>query len=214
MDNNVRRLRAANPRVEKRFNDKLVKHGRVSKATLDNGGRPYMVIVIDKDDDETNKLDVVVVCIDGDEGREGRVLGKTMTFRDVDCVWFGCGEYGDVNEKRVGNTVLITKEEGTRQVCTSVAGSVIQFTLKDNERVSKYVSTVGNSAVPYGWIETDRGVYALDSFNCLPKGWHGAFLPWSVVEKLEIGLDCFEDVERLKGSKGVLRRIQCRRIRM
>jgi len=50
--------------------------------------------------------------------------------------------------------------------CISVASGISSFTLKKNEYVIRYISTVGNSAVPYGYIQTNLGYYALASFNC------------------------------------------------
>jgi len=56
-----------------------------------------------------------------------------------------------------GNTALLVQNE----LCTSLASDIRQFRLAKNEEVINYVSTVGNSSVPYGWIERQEDIMLL-----------------------------------------------------
>lgn len=42
----------------------------------------------------------------------------------------------------------------------------IEFQLDEGEEVIRFVSTVGNSCVPYGWIETKTSYIGLEQFSC------------------------------------------------
>lgn len=90
-------------------------------------------------------------------------------------VWVGQGEYHNwdsLDADCFGNTALIVRG----RTAWSVASDIRTFTLAARERVVEYVSSVGNSSVPYGFIRTSRGVYVLESFNC-----DTGFLPTAAV---------------------------------
>lgn len=153
------RIRAADKKVERRLNEELYRVGFVTLTTTDNGGRPFQVTVCENADDG---IDVVVLCKDAYAHQK---FGKTLTLRGVDRVWVGCGEYGKPGDSFVGNTVLLT--QGNK--CTSVASAVLTFSIGKTDNIVRYVSTMGNSAVPYGWIETSKGLFATSSFNCVQE---------------------------------------------
>lgn len=134
--------------LENQLQDKIV------FSIIDNGGRPFKVEI----KKEQRKLNVLVTSIDG----------EFLVFNDVDRVFIGTGTHFYIhprfqNNKYIGNTCLIV--QGQR--CISVASSIIEFYLKENEYVTRYISVVGNNEVTYGWIETNLGYYATNSFNCM-----------------------------------------------
>ena len=181
-------IRASCQRAEAALNKRLLDEYALVQGVLDTGGRPYTVF-LSLSSESDSRAHVMVVCSDFD-GAPDRAPGVVHLARDVDTVWFGASKYGSrgivkatparVDADDVGNTVLIVKG---RQ-CTCVSSCVVQFTLQKGESVVKHVSAVGNSASTYGWIETTRGVYVVQGFNCVTEG--GAyFLPWSKVAGME-----------------------------
>lgn len=93
----------------------------------------------------------------------------------VQQAWFGSGNDGDTedfDEETFGNVVLLVTSSG---LCTVVSTHLEVFQLDRNERVKRFVSTVGSGGVPYGFIQTTKGTYMLGSFNCTT-----AFVPKNV----------------------------------
>jgi len=74
---------------------------------------------------------------------------------NADTIWIGCGSYENVNdtssELYAGNSALVIKGS----ICTIIGSDVSSFELLNNEKVIYYQSTVQNSGVPYGYIETN-----------------------------------------------------------
>lgn len=170
-------------------------------TVLDNGGKPYRVIV-ETAPSAPRELVVAIVCVTGDSGRK---LGAVVRIDAPDAIWYGSGSYNkkqnvdDMDGPRqhyTGNTVLIVKG----RTLTLAARHVSRFQLRGGERVTRYVSTVGNSAVPYGYIETTLGIHAVDDNNC-----QQGFLPWSEVPATLVR-DCWDEVapQPLTGFKRLM----------
>jgi hypothetical protein len=153
---------------------------------LDNGAQPFRVSI------EGEKVvigDNSMFDMDGEFPREDKYLNFKIPVENVDEIWLGCGEYDDYynpSPEFFGNTVLLV----VGQRCISVASEIIEFRLSEGEHVTRYISTVGNSAVPYGWIETTLGYYALPSFNCVDNV---LFLPNSYeIDYQKMNMGCWE----------------------
>ena len=84
-----------------------------------------------------------------------------MVIENADEIWYVSELYP--NKNYFGNTVLIV----IGKKCISISNRIFTFLLLPEENVIDYVSTVGNSSVPYGFITTDNGIYALPGFNCV-----------------------------------------------
>jgi hypothetical protein len=158
------KIYAEDHRVIDEFENDLRIHGHKTFYVLDNGGKPFKVDIIKR----RGRLDVTYCDNESDDDpRVDRYVGFSTTIKDVDEVWIGCGTYKNVYDMSfkhyIGNTAMVRKG----LVCTSLASSVCEFKLDINERITRYVSTVGNSAVPYGWMQTNKGYYALESFTCM-----------------------------------------------
>ena len=83
----------------------------------------------------------------------------------VDEIWLGCGSVDnvlDMDPNFFGNAVLIRKGN----FCWLIGTEIHVFTLKRNERIVKYVSTVGNSGVPAGYLETNLRYIGIKGNNC------------------------------------------------
>lgn len=209
-----KRLRASCASVETALNKRLDEQDGILQQTLDNGGHPFTVF-IEKPFKDNGFLNAMVVCTDfeGESSSPLRLPGVVYTSRSVDCVWFGSASYdddGNVNpapptlrDWEVGNSVLIV--DG--RTCVAVSSKVVRFTLAPGESVTSFISAVGNSAATYGWIETTKGVYFIDGFNCMERG-AAYFLPWGEVEgkspTSSLHLDCIEEKAGLfRGMKRV-----------
>ena len=93
--------------------------------------------IIYEEDDEYRQIDI----------EDTRELIKE--YYNVDTIWVGNGEYSNVHkEDFLGNTILFVK----KNECISIASEINSFILRKGEKVINYVSTVGNSGVPYGYI--------------------------------------------------------------
>ena len=69
------------------------------------------------------------------------------------------------SEDFMANTMLIVQED----IVTSISSKIVEFRLNpyEEEYITRYISTVdGQSGSPYGWIETNLGLYATE-FNCV-----------------------------------------------
>jgi len=136
---------------------------------LDNGAQPFKV-VLRYENGKVNATFSDNTSVPDKWGesfaRQDKFNGFSKRIPDVDEIWLGCGSYDDVYDKSnkwyIGNTALLVKG----QQCISLASTINQFKLSKGEKITNYISTVGNNAVPYGWIETTKGYYALASFNC------------------------------------------------
>jgi len=193
-------FKSEDPEVAKIFTERLEK-GKFSFTTLDNGAEPFRITV---EKNNTGKLKVILSdnTFGKEYPREDKFKRFNILLDDVDTIWLGSGSYENYfdrsEEQYLGNTALLVKGN----TCISVARDIEEFTLSDNERVTRYISSVGNSAVPYGWIETNLGYYALESFNC-----DTGFLPkkYVVMENIE-HFECWgegEPFNRKQGIKGL-----------
>lgn len=205
---------SADPKVSALYESILQKEGKISFPTLDNGGQPLLVTV-----KRVGNQRVDVVLSDNtlnNQDEDGETYPRSDEYRgfiygieDVDQVWVGSGSYNDVFDRSaehfLGNTALIVKD----QDAVSVSREIVAFQFKPGERVTAYISTVGNSAVAYGWIETTHGYYVLSGFNCVD-----GFLPKEKVDinKLKDGkwsLSCWEksaDLESISSRKVIVPR--------
>jgi hypothetical protein len=137
---------------------------------LDNGGHPFRVeLTTQRDLQKKLRARVIPIKYDYDEDDNDIayfLYTKALVFSDLESVWLGSGSYYDVNDTSyghyAGNTCLLVKG----QTVVSVAASVDTFQLPKNDSITHYVCTVGNSAVPVGYIQTKRGVYTLQATNC------------------------------------------------
>lgn len=147
-------LHIANPALQECFQRALLKRLVIRIYTTDNGGTPFCVRVQRA---SHGLLRALVVA-----------RKSCLIVPKVNEVWYGCGSYDnprDVSSEHfVGNTVLLV----TDSHYYSVAGStVLQFKRHKGETVKEYVSTLGNSAVPYGHLVTSRGLYMISGFSCV-----------------------------------------------
>lgn len=183
----TKRIFCINPAVITQFTNMLNTKGLVSFPTLDNGGQPFRISVKLQSNKIASKLKVQITDNTTKDGypRKDSFLNFKMVFENVGQLWLGAGSYDDYYDTSAkhytGNTVLLV----IGNKCISVSSSIIEFYLHDGEYITKYISTVGNSAVPYGWIETNLAYIAIGSFNCVNIN-HISYLPRRYVEELDI----------------------------
>jgi hypothetical protein len=96
-------------------------------------------------------------------------------------------KHGEVSRKKAGNVMVLVRNRGRIQSCTVVSGSLLEFELlHEGEVVTRVISVVGkgkgSTLEPRGWIETNRGIYAVHSFNCLPSNQDVAFVSWDSLQ--------------------------------
>ena len=138
-------LKSVNPKVV----EHVKKHRKVT--TLDNGDTPFIV-----------KFNDQGVCV---QSLLSKKHPTVLTVLDVDEIWIGCGSYGDLfdmAEYTIGNAVLIRKG----RFCWLIGRGISTFMLNENERIVKYISTVQNSGVPYGYTETNLRYIGIKGNNC------------------------------------------------
>ena len=140
-------------KVLKSANAKVIRHVRKTKkvTTLDNGGHTFTV--------KFNEKGVYV------ESLQLEKHPSVLIVLNVDEIWIGCGSYGDLfdmAEYTIGNAVLIRKG----RFCWLIGKSISTFMLNENERIIKYISTVQNSGVPYGYTETNLRYIGIKDNNC------------------------------------------------
>jgi hypothetical protein len=191
------KINAADKAVVKMFEKRLAKDGSVEFAILDGG---FKVVV------KPNSVTFLDNTSTPDEWgdtfpRQDKYLGFSKTIKDVDELWIGTGSYDNVNDKSnkfsIGNTALIVK--GNK--CISLASYISEFRLAEHEKVTKYISTVGNNGVPSGWIKTTKGYYAISSFNCTT-----GFLNVEDVSPY-VDLRCLDEkLKKIKGFKIIVPR--------
>ena len=139
--------------VLKSVNPKVVGYVKKNRkvTTLDNGEKTFIV--------KFNDLGVSVHSL------RVKTHPTILTVLDMDEIWIGCGSYGDLfdmAEYTIGNAVLIRKS----RFCWLIGRGVSTFMLNKNERIVKYISTVQNSGVPYGFIETNLRYIGIKDNNC------------------------------------------------
>jgi len=137
-------IKAANPEiVEKIMNISLIPG---TFNTLDNGADAFRVKILPKE------RKIIIINYDYFM-RNLEIIDHFI--ENVDIIWIGCGSYEDVNDTSedffTGNSALVIKGS----TCTIIGSDVISFELLNNEKVIYYQSTVGNSGVPYGYVETN-----------------------------------------------------------
>lgn len=170
------RIQAHSTSVTRRLQGALDNGETLKFEVHDNGGRPFKVIVFPNGRVRVHVLPLI-----------GQRLGRRVLDVDATLVCVGQGTWERPSSTAawcLGNTVLIVS---ARRVY-SVASSICTFSLQPRERVVKFMSAVGNSDVPYGYLETSRGVYAVSSFNC-----DNGFLPTSLVHSMgltDLELSC------------------------
>lgn len=110
---------------------------------------------------------------------------------DIDAIWFGCGTYSDINDnndKSIGNTLLVIK--GSK--LTYISSKIIEFELMfPDENITNYISTLEDDEYPSGWIESNKGIYAIKDLNCKEGFLHNKNIPPKLVK------DCWEKVKPL-----------------
>ena len=158
--NNIIHIKPSNK--EKYFHEKILSGKNIETFTLDNGGKPFKIKVISQSD--TYIYVNVSVDINYNKFEDIPRFVEVMCIEKADAIWYGSGSYNnEFEEKHIGNTILITKGK----TCISISNIICIFELKNDEHVVDYVSTVGNSCVPYGFITTTHGIYCLPGSNCV-----------------------------------------------
>jgi len=159
---------AAEPEIVEAIKGQL-QIGRIYFQVLDNGGEPFRVTLSQAGRGDKAQLNVEIqdnYPLDDEYAvRPGLFAGGSLSLVDVDQVWLGSGYDGrvlDDPEATIGNTALIVKGNEVMWVGSSVS----VFQLQKGERIVNFVSTVGNSAVPYGYIETNLNYYGFYHFTC------------------------------------------------
>ena len=150
--------------LQKRFHQRICLGKNITTRTLDNGGRPYKIVIKPL---ATNDIKITISKdMNYEDFEKEPKFEKIMVIENADEIWYGSGCYDDEldpNKNYFGNTVLIV----IGKKCISISNRIFTFLLLPEENVIDYVSTVGNSSVPYGFITTDNGIYALPGFNCV-----------------------------------------------
>ena len=167
----------------------------------DNGGRLYRVKV------EYSSKRIMLFHLDHEEDApySAIVVNPPIFETTVDAIWVGCGTYNDVNASdrsgwtSVGNTVLAVSGHHVY-----VYGSAaLSFDLQEGEFITKFVATVQNSGVPYAWIETDKGIYISQYWNC--NSLDVGFIPWMHAPSNVGGhYDCVQSEHEVKIESQIL----------
>ena len=163
-------------RVTERIKREVSQRGYSTFRTLDNGGHPFRLKLYPDSiqlRDNSNEKDE-----DGEANpREDRFTGFSVDIKRASEIWIGTGAGPDVTDLTYphyfGSSAIIVVPSMFRlskkprgDLIIVVSSDVSVFSLTPGESVVRFVSTVGNSAVPYGWIETTKGKYFIESFNC------------------------------------------------
>ena len=189
-------IHCVDPYVKTAFDSALKFFGQVTFTVLDNGGTPFSVQVIrfTKAGRESNTLDAIIrplkdydmlAEMKAKTPKPGVTIETDMKHPFADSpvihiskftdLYLGSGTYDDFYDKSyshfAGNTCLFVKradrDETGPDICVSVASHVYMFSLQPDDSIFNLYSTVGNSAVPYGFIESKEGYYLVGSFNCI-----------------------------------------------
>lgn len=152
----------------------------LSTRTWFNGSRPQSVLAFWGEGDD--ELCVHIASVSRD------LPAQHSYIKGVDQLWYGCGGEDDPNTavtvrkldrdipESTGCAVLVVKGNE----CTVVCQRASTFRLMEGDEVTRFVCTVGSSAVPYGWVESELGVYAPEGINC-----GTGFMFWDEVGELE-----------------------------
>lgn len=148
--------------------------------TLDNGGRPFCTYIIGKKvivykEKKNSDKDYEFMWkwfhyLDLPENIRYSEKIKTFTTKKIyigkspknEMTKFS-GGYG---EKWDGNTILL---ELTGNKYVYLGETITEFTLQKGDKVEKYWSPVGNSAVPYAFILGEKNVYFMWDMMYIPK---------------------------------------------
>jgi hypothetical protein len=131
-------------------------------STLDNGGRPFKVVV--------QKTLVTVYKKDEDVAAYTRVVGMYKLSPPKTRVWVGrsSGKFAET-----GNSIVV--QNGTQ--CVFIGHEVYEFSLEAGDSIQAYYSLVGNNSVPYPVLRGTKNVYfmldkkfvALDKLHDHPR---------------------------------------------
>lgn len=124
-------------------------------TVLDNGGEPFAFMILSHSN--TSGREVALI-----ETQGGNVFHRFMAKE----IWLGSGADEDTQDLSMDhfkcNTVLFVQD----RICIWLGRDCQQFQLDPNEQIVRFVSWVGNSCVPYGWIETSTSYIGLDGLSC------------------------------------------------
>lgn len=164
---------------------KVVEGGGYLGEAIDNGGVAFYYFI--HLDQESGDLTVTVKP----QNSEGIKPFSLV----VDEIWLGSGEYDNVNSRRAshfdGNTILFRKGRD----CYWVGLEMVCFELNEGEKLVSFRSTVGNSCVPYGWIETNTHYLGLESFTCETGRILKEYVTPELLETKKVYLDCWSTGE-------------------
>ena len=169
------------PGLARNIQQEVVHGGSFTFATLDNGNQPFRLTLFPffiKLGDNSHEKDDTGLSYP----RTDRYTGFSIDIKRMSDIWIGTGTYDDESDlthcRYFGSSALIvipSRRSSKGALVLVISSDVSAFTLDPGESVVNFVSTVGNSAVPYGWIETTKGKYFVQSFNCT-----SGFIPSSV----------------------------------
>ena len=174
------RIFAASEAQEKILRWRFDNEAFISTRTWYNGAKPMSVLAFWGEGDDELCVHVAYV------NRES--TPQHLRIEGVDQLWYGCGEYDNPDKavpvrnldrdipESTGCAVLVVKGNE----CTVVCLRASTFRLMEGDEVKRFVCTVGSSAVPYGWVESELGIYAPEGINC-----GTGFMFWDEVEELE-----------------------------
>ncbi len=152
---------AENARVQASLRAALDSEGEVVVTTWYNGGEGFKVTVTKSRRDDG----LLVANIQVMDYSDHKHVQVSIRIDDVVAVGFGCGENEDISDKFVGNAVAIVRSDN--HVLVAGGQHLVQYPLVSaDEKVYRFVSTLGNNGVPYGWVQTSRGVYVTNNINC------------------------------------------------
>ena len=155
--------------------DNKVSKGKMTKGKKylihDNGGRPFLVAINDKDvsifklpkgveeDEDTSKNDYTELVKEYKNVKKV-FIGKSVKPKDDTAYYAAYGKEFD------GNTILIEIKD--KRYCL-VAEKIVEFSTKDS--IEKFESPVGNSDVPYPLAYGSQNVYVFgfDVHKYIPK---------------------------------------------
>lgn len=175
-------INAANETVQRENRDLLIANQPLKFKIIDNGFEAFDVRIVRRDKDI---LVDVTVNLDDENEDVGFVPRYKHLFRlgEVDSIWLGCGHYGKPGPEDVGNSILVVKGD----VCTHIGPTISEFKLRKGEYITNFISTLGNSAVVYGYIQSNLGFYGLHSFTC-----ETGYIPLKEMPK-DADLICWDD---------------------
>lgn len=134
------------------------KNGKGKKGKIynihDNGNVSFMV------EDRPKEKRAIVYNTIGDDDTGTFTIGPQIHDIKYKAIWLGDSAsselYGDFEK---GNTIVLQTE--ANKYVTICRESIISFSLETGEAVSKFVSPIGNSDVPYPYLVGTKNVYLL-----------------------------------------------------